>query len=41
MWVGIYPVPFLDVMHASVENLIARVDEARAVAEAATVIAVR
>ena len=41
VWMGIYPVPFLDVMHASVENLIARVDEARAVAEAATVIAVR
>ena len=41
VWMGIYPVPFLDVMHASVENLIARVDEARAVAEAATAIAVR
>ena len=41
VWMGIYPVPFLDVMHASVENLIARVDEARAMAEAATAIAGR
>ena len=38
VWMGIYPVPFLDVMHASVENLVARVDEARAMAEAATAI---
>jgi NADH-quinone oxidoreductase subunit M len=41
VWMGIYPVPFLDAMHASVENLIARVDEARAMAEAATAIAGR
>ena len=41
VWMGIYPVPFLDVMHASVENLVARVDEARAMAEAATAIAGR
>lgn len=35
LWMGIYPVSFLDVMHASVDNLIARVDVARVAAEAA------
>lgn len=35
IWMGIYPVSFLDMMHASVDNLIARVDVARAAAEAA------
>jgi NADH-quinone oxidoreductase subunit M len=35
LWMGIYPSSFLDVMHASVDNLIARVDIARAAAEAA------
>ena len=34
-WMGIYPAPFLDVMHASVSNLIAQVEVARAAADAA------
>ena len=32
-WMGIYPAPFLDVMHASVNNLIQQVDVARAAME--------
>ena len=31
LWMGIYPVPFLDVMDASVTNLIDRFEAARAV----------
>ncbi|MSO53635.1 MAG: NADH-quinone oxidoreductase subunit M [Rhodospirillales bacterium] len=29
LWIGIYPAPVLDVMHASVENLISQIDAAR------------
>jgi NADH-quinone oxidoreductase subunit M len=32
---GVYPGPFLDVLHPSVENLLARVDGARVAADAA------
>ena len=35
MWMGIYPAPFLDVMHASVSNLIQPYEAARALAEGA------
>ena len=35
LWMGIYPSSFLDVMHASVDNLVARVEVARAAADAA------
>lgn len=41
LWMGIYPVSFLDMMHASVDNLIQRVDVARAAAEAAAQLAGR
>ena len=34
-WMGIYPAPFLDVMHASVSNLIQPYEAARALAEGA------
>ena len=36
LWMGIYPVPFLDVMEASVVNLIDRFEAARAVSAGAT-----
>ena len=35
VWMGIYPAPFLDVMHASVSNLIQPYEAARALAEGA------
>jgi len=35
LWMGIYPQPFLDVMHVSVENLVERVDLARSAIETA------
>ena len=35
VWMGIYPAPFLDVMHASVSNLIQPYEAARAMAEGA------
>jgi len=35
LWMGIYPMPFLDMMSASVDNLIANFETARAAAEAA------
>jgi NADH-quinone oxidoreductase subunit M len=31
IWMGIYPLPFLDVMHASVIHLISQVETATAV----------
>ena len=36
VWMGIYPTPFLDVMHVSVSNLIQPFEAARALAEGAT-----
>ncbi|MCH7487385.1 MAG: NADH-quinone oxidoreductase subunit M [Proteobacteria bacterium] len=36
IWMGIYPTPFLDVMHVSVSNLIQPYEAARALAEGAT-----
>jgi NADH-quinone oxidoreductase subunit M len=30
IWMGVYPKPFLDVMHASVNNLVEKVEDARA-----------
>ncbi len=35
LWMGIYPAPVLDVMHASVSNLVDQLDAARAAADAA------
>jgi NADH-quinone oxidoreductase subunit M len=35
IWMGVYPAPFLDVMHVSVSNLIAPFEAARALAEGA------
>ena len=35
-WMGIYPMPFLDIMHVSVTNLIERVEEARVTADRAS-----
>ncbi|WP_337995659.1 NADH-quinone oxidoreductase subunit M [Oleispirillum naphthae] len=35
LWMGIYPMPFLDMMSASVDNLIANFETARAAAETA------
>ncbi len=39
LWMGIYPVTFLDIMHVSVNNLIQPFEAARAAAEGAAVIA--
>ncbi len=36
VWMGVYPAPFLDVMHVSVSNLIQPFEAARALAEGAT-----
>ncbi len=36
LWMGLYPAPFLDIMAASVDNLIANFETARAVADAAS-----
>ena len=36
VWMGIYPTPFLDVMHVAVSNLIQPFEAARALAEGAT-----
>jgi len=38
LWMGIYPTPFLDMMSASVDNLIANFETARAAAEATPVL---
>ncbi|MBN2752354.1 MAG: NADH-quinone oxidoreductase subunit M [Rhodospirillaceae bacterium] len=38
LWMGIYPMPFLDMMSASVDNLIANFETARAAALAAPVV---
>ena len=32
LWMGIYPLPFLDIMHVSVENLLQQVQTAQAAA---------
>ena len=37
LWMGLYPAPFLDMMHASVLDLVEHVEAARAAAEAAAV----
>jgi NADH-quinone oxidoreductase subunit M len=37
-WMGLYPAPFLEVMHVSVGNLLDRVETARAAIETATVL---
>ncbi len=39
LWMGIYPMPFLEVMHVSVEHLIGQVETARAMAESAVLAA--
>jgi NADH-quinone oxidoreductase subunit M len=39
LWIGIYPSSFLDVMHASVDNLIQQYEMARAASETVTVAA--
>ena len=39
LWMGVYPAPFLEVMHASVHNLIGQVETARAITEGALVAA--
>ncbi len=36
LWMGLYPMPFLDIMSVSVDNLIANFETARAAADAAT-----
>lgn len=36
LWMGLYPAPFLDIMSASVDNLIANFETARAAADAGT-----
>ena len=37
-WMGVYPTPFLEVMHVSVDNLLERVETARAAMETASVL---
>jgi NADH-quinone oxidoreductase subunit M len=37
-WMGLYPAPFLEVMHVSVNNLLERVETARAAIETAAVL---
>jgi NADH-quinone oxidoreductase subunit M len=37
-WMGLYPAPFLEVMHVSVSNLLERVETARASMETAVVL---
>ena len=37
LWMGLYPAPFLDVMHASVDNLIEPFEQARAAASGVAV----
>jgi NADH-quinone oxidoreductase subunit M len=39
VWLGIYPTPVLDVMHVSVQNIVERLDVARAAADGASVVA--
>ena len=39
LWMGVYPMPFLEILHASVDNLITHVEVARAAADGATVAA--
>jgi len=39
VWMGVHPAPFLDVMHASVQNVVERVDVARAAMDAPTLVA--
>jgi len=38
LWMGLYPMPFLDMMSVSVDNLIANFETARAAADAATAV---
>jgi NADH-quinone oxidoreductase subunit M len=38
LWMGLYPDPFLEIMHVSVENLIDRVEAARPAAQAAALL---
>jgi NADH-quinone oxidoreductase subunit M len=37
-WMGLYPAPFLEIMHVSVNNLLERVETARAAMETAAVL---
>jgi NADH-quinone oxidoreductase subunit M len=37
-WMGVYPTPFLEIMHVSVGNLLERVETARAAMETASVL---
>jgi NADH-quinone oxidoreductase subunit M len=37
-WMGLYPAPFLEVMHVSVGNLLERLEKARAAMETAAVL---
>ena len=39
LWLGIYPEPVLNVMHVSVQNLVERVDLARAAMDASALAA--
>ena len=39
LWMGVYPMPFLEILHASVDNLITHVEVARAAADGAAVAA--
>ena len=40
VWMGVYPVSFLDIMHVSVENLVNQVETAQAAAASAAQLAV-
>lgn len=39
VWMGVYPIPFLDIMHVSVDNLLQHMDKAIAAAEGVSVAA--
>ncbi|MBO6805176.1 MAG: NADH-quinone oxidoreductase subunit M, partial [Thalassospira sp.] len=39
LWMGVYPVSFLDIMHVSVENLVNQVETAQAAAAQAAQLA--
>ena len=41
LWMGVYPMPFLDVMHVSVENLVMQVETALAAGETGSALAAR
>jgi NADH-quinone oxidoreductase subunit M len=36
IWLGVYPIPVLDVMHVSVQNIVERLDVARAALDSAS-----